>query len=175
MYGRGVTSKYVQANMQTKEELGKLYSTFSDRKLLDIITYKDQYTKTALDAAYEEVKKRNIQIEQVQDYVENKVLEARISEQAALIELTFFEKMKFFFIWILPVFGTAFQLNFIEGGLDTKLRQSRLFSTVGFLTFMLTGFLAVVFEHSNFESVLILILFFILTFFIEKWFRKRMT
>ena len=52
--------------MQTKEELSKLYSSFSDKKLLDIIKEKDQFTKNALEAAYEELKKRNLQTDQIQ-------------------------------------------------------------------------------------------------------------
>ena len=158
--------------MQTKSELAKVYSAFSDKKLLDIINDKEQYTESALSAAYEEIKKREIKIEQVQDYVENKILEAKISEHVASIELTLLEKLKYFFIWFFPFIEAAFKMNLIEDGLKTKLKQSRVFSSVGFLTFMLTGFAAAVFEHSNFESFSILFLFFVLTYIIEKWFRS---
>jgi hypothetical protein len=159
--------------MQTKAELAKVYSTFADKKLLDIINDKDQYTEIAFSAAYEEIQKREIKIGQVQDYFENKVLEAKISEHVAFIELTFLEKVKYFFIWFFPFIEVAFRMNLIEDGLKTKFKQSRIFSTVGLLTFMLTGFLAAVFEHSNFESFSILFLFFVLTYFIEKWFRRQ--
>jgi hypothetical protein len=126
-----------------------------------------------VSAAFEEIQKREIKIGQVQDYVENKVLEAKISEQVASIELTFLEKVKFFFIWFLPFIEAAFKMNLIEDGLQTKFKQSRIFSRVGFSAFMLTGFLAAVFEHSNFESFSILFLFFVLTYFVEKWFRRH--
>ncbi|HOX81832.1 MAG TPA: hypothetical protein PLJ60_05330 [Chryseolinea sp.] len=158
--------------MQTKEKLSKLYSKLPDKKLLDIVNDKDQYTDIALNIALEEIRKREIKTDQVQDYIENKILETKISEHVASIELTFLEKVKFFCIWFLPFIEVAFRMNLIEDGLKTKVKQSRVFSTVGFLTFMLTGFLGVIFEHSNFESFSIWFLFFVLTYFIEKRFRK---
>src|SRR5258708_22750651 len=90
--------------MQSKEELVKLYSTFSDSELLDIINEKDQYTEIALGVASEEIQKRNLNEAQLKNYVDNKVLEGKIVEHVASIELTFFEKLKFFFLWLFPFF-----------------------------------------------------------------------
>lgn len=159
--------------MQTKEELAKLYATLSDRKLLDIISDKDEYTEIALAAVYEEIKRRDINLDQVQNYKEDKMLDARISEQVASIELTTLEKMKFFFIWFLPFIGAAFRMNYIEDGLTTKLLQSKIFSIAGFVALILTALLGVEFNYSSFGSISILILFFVLTYLIEKRLRKR--
>jgi hypothetical protein len=159
--------------MQEKEDLAKLYSSFSDSQLLGIINEKDQYTEIALSAASEEIQKRNLKEAQLKNYVDNKVLEAKITEHVASIELTFFEKVKFFFIWLLPFFiEAAIRMNLAEGGLKTKVKQSRIFSAIGFLSFILTGFLGAVFNHSDFESISLWILFFIVTYFIEKKIRK---
>ena len=154
--------------MPTKEELVKLYSTFSDKNLLDIINKNDQYTTDAIGAAMDEINKRDIKKDQVQDYIEKQIVEAEISNHIAKIELTFFEKMRSFFLWLLPFFEFAKRMNMLEDGLYTKIRQSKLFSIIGFITFMLTGILAVIFNHSNFESISIWVLFFAITFIIEK-------
>jgi hypothetical protein len=160
--------------MQPKEELDKLYSTFSDRQLLDIVNEKDQYTETAVQVATQEIRRRNLNETHFKDYSDTIVMEAKIAEHVASIELTFFEKLKFFFIWIMPFFiEVGIRMNLAEAGLKTKVKQSRIFSLLGFLTFMLAGFLAVIFNHSDFESISIWILFFVLTYFIEKKFRNK--
>ncbi len=160
--------------MQTREELAKLYSTFSDRQLLDIINEKDQYTSIALIAATEEIQKRNLKEEHLASYVETKNLEAKVAEHVASIELTFLEKLLYFVMWFLPFFiGIATRMNLAEAGLKTKVKQSKLFSTLGFLTLIPTGFVAVLLHLSDFGSIVIWLMFFVLTYYIEKKFRKN--
>lgn len=160
--------------MPPKEELAKLYSTFSDRNLLDILNEKDQYTETALQAAAEEIRKRNLNETHFKDYSDTLVTEAKIAEHVASIELTFFEKLKFFFLWLLPFFiEVGVRMNLAEAGLKTKVKQSRVFSLLGFLTCTLAGFLGAIFSHSDLESISIWILFFVLTYLIEKKLRNK--
>lgn len=135
---------------------------------MELINERGNYTKHAIEAALEELKKRNISPEQMENYFEGRILEKELMEQTANIELSLFEKIKFFFLWFLPFMGFAFQMNFAETGLKAKLSQSKGFSWIGFLTFIIVGILAGIFGHSNFESISFWILFFIPAYFLEK-------
>lgn len=150
--------------LPTKEELAELYLSKSDYELLEIIQQQNGFTQLAR----EELNKREVKPEQLKEYVKEKAVEEEISNELAQVGLIFGEKARFFFLWLIPFLGSSLRMNHSEDGLTRKVKQSKVFQWIGFSSFMLTGLLAVFFEHSNFESLSIWIIFFIATYLLEK-------
>ena len=154
--------------MRTKDELAKHYATLTDRQLLDILNEKDQYTDIAIQAALGEMQKREIEPEQVEEYYEVLASEKEVMDQIALIELTLIEKVKFYFLWLLPFMGSAIRMNYAEQGLKTKVKQSKVFSIMGFLMVFPAAILEFTNDYESAISIGLWILLFIPTYKIEK-------
>ena len=153
--------------LPSKEELAQRYTNFSDQKLLEIL-HKEGIRPEALEAAMEELKKRNINPETVTDYVQTQETKKIVAAENATLPLPLHQKFLFFTAWFIPFFfKTAFHLNYEEDGMDLKLKQSSWYSIAGFIFLFITAFITVAFDLGNFSSIGILFGFFCLFYFIE--------
>ncbi|MEX2231000.1 MAG: hypothetical protein WD824_02475 [Cyclobacteriaceae bacterium] len=155
--------------LASKTELSDRYSQYSSDRLFDIIFQKEQYEPEAVEIAKEELLRRDINIEAaLDDYLTEKENIKIRSEKTALIPLSFWEKLLFFILWMVPVFG-AMKMNYEEDGMDRKLTQSKIFSRAGFCSLFLSVFLGIALELESYLSVALLwIFFFATTYLLER-------
>jgi hypothetical protein len=154
--------------LPTKTELAERYTTFPDRKLLEIIHAKEGFRPEAIEAAREELKKRQVSEDVVQDFIQIKEGEKIIAAENAVIPLPFHQKLLFFFLWFIPTFfGTAFRLNFQEDGMIKKVNQSKWYSIAGLVSLFATVFIAISFDFGNISTFGMLGLFFVAFYIAE--------
>lgn len=159
--------------MVTKEGLQKKYSTYSNHQLMDIIERKFDYTDLAVSVAVEELGKRNISEAEIKDYKELQIEKARdFIKKYVYDDLTFLQKNLFYFLWI-PVLNFAFKMNYREDGYLLKLKQSKYYSFLGFIFFMLSGFISGYFELSTSTSVGLWITGFIFAYTYDEYFNRN--
>ncbi|MFZ2907315.1 MAG: hypothetical protein WAZ98_14020 [Cyclobacteriaceae bacterium] len=153
--------------LPSKQELAQRYTKFSDQKLLDII-YKNEARPEAIDAAKEELKKRDLSPETVTDFTHNKETKKIIVLENATIPLPLHQKFLFFVAWFIPFFfGGAYRLNYKEDGMFKKLKQSSWYSVAGFIALILTTIIAIKFDLGNISSISILLGLFCLFYVAE--------
>lgn len=78
--------------MYTKEELAERYSKFENSQLLEILDKKENFTEYAIEAAKDELQKRNLTSEQVEEYKDEKEAKEQIVHEISIEELTRGEK-----------------------------------------------------------------------------------
>ena len=157
----------------TREELEKQYATLSIDELLEIVDRKFGYTELAIMIAIEEMGKRKISEEDILKYKEQQIREAeKFVIRNIVDELSIFQKNLFYFIWV-PLITFPFKRNFREDGYILKLKQANYYSILGFVFFMLTGFLSGVYGFSILTSLVILILFFLPVYAFDEYFNRQ--
>ncbi|WP_420577172.1 hypothetical protein [Ekhidna sp.] len=154
--------------MYTKEELAERYSKFANSQLLEILDKKENFTDNAIAAAKEELQKRNLTSENVDEYIEDKEAKEQFAHEISIEELTGGEKIRFFFFGFVPIINGAIRANFRQDGYELKLKLSRFYGTFGFLSFLATGLISVLATLTTLTSVIIWITFFPIARFIEK-------
>lgn len=158
--------------LPTKEELARNFTTFSNQKLLDIVT-KMEARPEAIEAAKEELRSRNVSTDTVTEYVQTKQVEKIVASENATIPLPLHQKFLFFFAWFIPFFlGSAFKLNYEEDGMVKKVKQTKWFSIAGFLALIPTTILSVTYELGNFSSLSILLAIFFIFLLVEAQINK---
>lgn len=154
-------------NMITKQDLEKRYSRYSISELLEIVENKHKYTDLAVVVAIEEIGRREISEEQIKSHKEEQLLAAKDKAKKNYVDrLSIWQKHFFFFVWI-PLLTFPFKRNFIEGNFDTKLRQARYFSLLGFLCMLLSTFLTIEYNLSNLSFWIVLIPGFFVTLLLD--------
>lgn len=157
----------------TKEELQKTYSNFSNQELLAIIDNKFKYTELAVTVALEELGKRNLSEQDIQDYKTeqlNKVIKEinyNINDDLNLLQKNFF-----FFIWI-PLITFPFKRNFIDDGYVLKLKQANYYSLLGFILLMIIVFFSVAFRLRTLTTLGIWILSFLIAYTFDDFFNRQ--
>lgn len=160
--------------LPSKEELAQRYTAFSDQKLLTILYNNDGYRPEAIEAATEELKKRHIPVDTVQNFVQGEELKNIVATENANVQLPLHQKFLFFFAWFIPFFfGTAFRLNFQEDGFVLKLKQSKRYSIAGLIALFTTTIITIHFELGNLYSFSILFGMFGVFFLIESQFNNK--
>lgn len=153
--------------MYTKEELAERYSKFENSQLLEILDKKENFTENAIVAAKEELQKRNLTSEQVEEYKEDKTVKEQLAHELSIEELTRGEKIRFFFFGFVPIVNGAIRANFRQDGYELKLKLSRYYGTFGLLSFLTTGLISVLATLTTLSSVIIWIAFFPIAQIIE--------
>lgn len=130
--------------LPTKEELRQRYASFSNEKLLSVLYNKHEYTAEALEIAAAEMKARNLSVAEMQNFIQHQEEQKETKEMAALVPLTATEKIFFFFVWFVGLLiGKAFRMNYAEDNHVLKLKQSRVFSIAGLVSFLLVTSIAI--------------------------------
>ena len=159
--------------MITKEELQEKYSSFSNSELLDIVQNKFSYTELAVIVAMEEIAKRNLNEEDIKKYKDEKEEEfIKIIDQNIFNDLSFLQKILFFYIW-LPFLNFPFKRNFMDDGFELKLKQANYYSWLGFVTFI---FSSIIQSTKNYETVVFLMIwmaFFPIAFIFDEFFNRQ--
>jgi hypothetical protein len=154
--------------MPDKNELTKRYASYSNERLLDILYNKQEYTLEAMEMVQAEIATRQIVVDEVKAFVEDKEFSQVIAREKSLLTLNFFQKVFFFFAWFVPGFiAGAFSMNFADDGFTGKLRQSRFFRITGFISALMTGFMGVWWELSNVSGWILLFGLFGLAYFLS--------
>lgn len=162
--------------MISKYELEKTYSSKLTVELMEIVTDNESYTDMAIEVATEEIKRRGISKSDLTDYVSQKIVDADEQfKNANYKEITFFEKLIFYFFGVL-----VFQIPFVfhtrndylkEKGYILKIKQGRYFMIRG-LILLVVIIMVNEFIRSNF-ILLIWPLGFLIIYFIERRISKK--
>ena len=118
--------------MVTEKELQEKYTQFDTESLLEIATNKYGFTELANLMALKELRKRKVPDQEIKDYkpvMVNKI--DPLTRQNCLIDLKFFYKVLFYFIFI-PKLRRYFTYNYLPNGFILKQDQSYYYSVVGF-------------------------------------------
>lgn len=152
----------------TPQELAERYATFSNGQLFEILN-DNSYTPEALAIARNEINRRNLGESEIQQYVSGLGVHRAASVKKASIQLVFWEKVFFFFVWFTPGFiSVALGMNYYHDGYETKLQQSRFFRLTGFSSLLLVGVLSIYFQLLDFIGVALLLPLFGIAWVVEQ-------
>jgi len=159
--------------MITRESLQERYAKKPTEKLLEIMDHQHNYTELAVSVAEEELAKREVTEEEVQNYEAEQLhkIETYI-EKNICDDLTLVQKNLFYFIWV-PILNFPFKMNFRQDGYLLKLKQANYYSLLGFLFFMVAGILSAIFDFSNITSLAIWITGYILAYLFDEYFNRQ--
>jgi hypothetical protein len=157
----------------TREDLQEQYASLSTNELLEIIDRKFDYTELAVTVALEEIGRRNLSEENIREYKEEQVAQAKSFIKKNIVDdLNVIQKILFFFIW-LPLLNFPFKQNFRDGNYVLKLKQANYYSLLGFvfmaLTLISTGF----FPHSALTDFTIWFLGFLPAYGFDEYFNRK--
>jgi hypothetical protein len=159
--------------MVTEESLQEQYAKMETDDLLRITANKSGYTELAISVAIEELKKRGITEDQIRKTGEI------IHEQAnklwmenCLFDLSFLQKMAYYFILWMPRLRIYFTKNFKQNGYLLKNDQSNYYSLLGFLFLIITFIFSVLF-NSSFLPVSLWPIGFLLSYLFDINFNKQ--
>jgi len=149
--------------LPTESELRERYATYSNNRLLSIIHNKHDYTSQALEAARAELASRDISSRDVDVFLDEQEQRELTAKLLACVPLLFWEKALFFFLWFSPWFvGGALRIRYRDDGYTLKVRQTYVFSIAGFITALVSAFIAVQFHvHAGTIVAILLVLFFV--------------
>lgn len=152
----------------SKNELTARYAQYPNDRLVEILFEKDQYEPEAVQIAHEELAQRKVNLQdEIDEYLDKKELIRIHAEKTALIQLSIWEKLLFFFLWMAPLFK-ALRMNYSEDGLEQKVKQSHFFSRIGFGSLILCGVTSLILNLSTFQSLSLLGCLFMLTLYADK-------
>ncbi len=161
----------------TPQELTERYATLSNLQLFEILNDRDTYTPEALTFVQKEIDRRNLAEHEIQKYLAELGAHHTASVKKAGVELVFWEKLFFFFVWFTPGFiSIALGMNYHHDGYDTKLQQSRFFRVAGFTSLVLVGILSTYFRLLDFFGVALLLPLFGIAWIISRkinWSNRR--
>lgn len=161
----------------TPQELAEHYATLSNVQLFEIVNDRVGYTPEALALAQDEIERRNLADHEIRQYLADLDALHTASLKKTSIQLVFWEKMFFFFVWFTPGFITiALGMNYHHDGYNTKVRQSRFFRLAGFTSLVLVGFLSSYGHLLDFFSVTLLLPLFGIAWFVAErinWNNRR--
>ena len=150
--------RHIQRMKPSPQELAERYATLSNLQLFEILNDGDSYTPDALALVKEEIDRRNLAEHEIQKYLAELGANHAASIQKANVELAFWEKTFFFFVWFTPGFiSIALGMNYHHDGFETKLKQSRFFRLAGFTSLILVGLLSTYFHLLDFLGFALLI------------------
>ena len=113
--------------MVTKENLQAKYAGLSNQALIGILERKADYTELAVEVATKELEGRKITPADIQSYEKEKEDKVIFSYKNAVIDLTIWQKILFYIVFI-PVLRRALKANFYEDGSLLKLKQASYFT-----------------------------------------------
>lgn len=122
--------------MVSKEDLQTQYSKLETGALLEITSPISGYTDLAISVAIDELKKRNVPIEEIEMHQEVMIRDPDpILAENYLIDLSFFQKFAFYIFWILWLtrLRIFIRVNFREEGFILKSQQLRYYGLSGFV------------------------------------------
>jgi hypothetical protein len=160
--------------MILREDIQKKYSGLSTGELLAIVREKEGYTEMAISVAQEELTKRNITDDQVREFDERVEEDNAVVLQKAREDLGIFQKCFFYFIWV-PLLHFPVKQNLREDGYFLKVRQAGYYSLAGFITFVITAFVSIALDLSDWPALLVWILLILLAFGLDNFFNKKRT
>lgn len=137
----------------SNQELKERYASWSNKKLLAVIHYKNQYTSQAVEIARRELGQRHITAEDVDTFLHELEQQRNREKLLSSISLTFWEKLRCFFLWFLPT-------RPVGKGFTLKEQQSSVFSVGGFISFFVDAFIVLHFRLPVTAGLAILPLFF---------------
>ncbi|WP_157280380.1 hypothetical protein [Pedobacter borealis] len=159
--------------MMTAEELKKNYSSFSTKKLLEIVDNKFDYTELAVTIALAELSTRQVSEQDIKSYKDEQIEKVEsFIKRNILDDLTVLQKNLFYFVWF-PLINFAFKQNFRDDGYVLKLKQANYYSLIGFVCFMLTGIISGIYELSNWTSFAIWIFGFAPAYAFDETFNRQ--
>ncbi|ESU19197.1 hypothetical protein FCR2A7T_26200 [Flavobacterium cauense R2A-7] len=160
--------------MVSKEDLEKRYAALSNKELLDILENKFSYTELALTVALEEISRRKLNENDIKAYKNAKVKEFNTFIRKNIIDdLSFFQKLFFFFIWI-PFLNFPIRRNFMDYGFVLKLKQASYYSWTGFIFCIAISIVSSnYFDFSNITFIIIWMICFIIAFIFDESFNRR--
>lgn len=154
--------------MYTQEELAQRYTKFSDSELLALLDNSSDYTTNAIAAAQQEIKNRNLQTDRIEQYQEEKAINEQIQSERATEPLTISEKVRFFFLWFVPVVNLALRRNLKDDGFLTKVKFSKYYGILGFVSVLISVFISVVATLPTIATIVIWIALFFVTQLLER-------
>jgi hypothetical protein len=152
--------------LPSSEELRERYATWSDRKLLSVILFKGQYTAEAVEIARKELGHRRITAHDIDMFLYEQEEKRRREEQSSEVSLSFWSKLRCFFLWFLPAQATG-------GGFILKEQQSQFYSVTGFVSFFTNAFVVVYFRLPAEAGLAIQAVLFLLFLLFEKGWKWR--
>jgi hypothetical protein len=126
----------------TKEDLKDRYNSLGNNELLDLYLSRSQYTAIAVEAMTEVIKSRGLTQEDLDAFLQHKVLEKdEMFQRENFKELIFLEKAVFYYLAFIILFFIFFTMLLAEEtkkqGYIVKIRQAVLyvFSSLSILLF----------------------------------------
>jgi len=155
------------------EELKTKYAALSTKELLEIIDNKFDYSDLAVSIAFQELSSRKISEEDIKGHKEDLVDEAVGYIQRNISDdLTILQKHLFYFIWI-PLINFPFKQNFRDDGYVLKLLQANYYSLIGFIVFMLSGFVGAMYDFSTLSSLIFWIIGFVPAYALDETYNRK--
>ena len=150
-----------------QEELKKQFSKKSTEELLSILRHSKNYRKEAIEIIENELTTRGANENDVKQFLRKELIDQQFKINNSTVELEFYQKIMVFFLWIVPFFISAYEMNWKEDGMILKVKQSQYYKISG-ITSMFVSVIAGILIKANYISV-ILISFFFISLLIEKY------
>ncbi len=154
--------------LPSRKELKERYAQWSNKELLFVLHHKHQYTPEAADVARAELGQRKITSEEVDRFLNDLEHERNTKKILSSVSLTFFEKIRCFFLWFVP------NLSLANRGFLLKERQSRAYAIAGYISFFVSGFMIIHFRLPYLLMGCLLPLLFAIFYWCEKQYGKNM-
>jgi hypothetical protein len=128
--------------MATEEELREKYTGLETVDLLHIMAHKNDYTDVAVSVASEELTKRKVPQNEIDDY-QSQVVEQKkqVNTDNYFIDLSLFQKIGNYFL-IIPLVKLRFRWlgmkSAMSDGYALKYQQQNYYSIVGFSLFVVS-------------------------------------
>jgi hypothetical protein len=137
--------------------------------LIEITSNKKDYTPDALLAVEAEINKRQISVQEVNQFIGDRKAKQDILYKNVDIPLALWEKILFFMAWFIPGFiAIVLNLNYSEDAYSRKLHQSKYYRITGSISFFTMVILLLIFDLGNIATFALLATFFLLSIVIEK-------
>lgn len=134
--------------MVTEKSLKEQYAKINTDDLLHIVANKSGYTELAISVAIKELKSRNISENEITK--QGIVIHERENKywmENCLFDLSFFQKLAYYFILWMSRARYSYSDNFKQEGYLLKVNQSNYYSVLGLL-FLIVTFICVIYSNS---------------------------
>jgi len=160
--------------MVTKESLNEQYVKMSTADLLEIAKDKTGYTELANTVALEELKRRKVTTEEIDNY---KPLMRRISVltmENCLIDLEFPKKLLYFYILWFPIIRGFYSPNFMQNGYILKQDQSNYYRILGAISIVATIIIANYICYNSIIAFLVIwIVLFLFSYLFDIYYNRQ--
>jgi hypothetical protein len=130
----------------TKEDFKDIYKTLGNNDLLNMFLSRSQYTSIAIEAMTEEINSRGLNQEDLEGFLQDKVIEKdEFFQRVNFKELIFIEKLTYYYLSVI-VLGFMFFFSWLASetsrqGYKLKIKQAQLYVTSSLIFLILADWI----------------------------------